>query len=199
MTTTATHGGAWLDARAAARLQRRVGEGLHRARAAGTPALVSVTTELAGGHDPSAIVAASRRDGEPWFCLEQPDREAIAVGALGAVRTLEASGPGRFEELAGRWRALAGVALADEAPGTPAAGLVALGGFAFAPDGGAAPTWRGFAPASLVVPDISLARRGRSTWLTVNLDVAPDDTEAEAVARVERRLCRVARGGAAAV
>ncbi len=186
-----TEASAWLPARAAARLERRVGEGLRRARAAGGTVLVSVTAELSGEHDPSAIVVASRRVGEPWLCLEQPDRDAIAVAALGAVRTLEASGPGRFESLAGRWRSVAADALADEASGAPAAGLVALGGFAFAPDGGAAPIWSGFAPASLVVPEVSLARRGRSTWLTVNLDIAPDDTEAGAVARVQRRLAEL--------
>jgi salicylate biosynthesis isochorismate synthase len=191
MTAVATGRGAWLDARDAVRLRRRVAEGLRRARAVGGTVLVSVTAELRGEHDPSAIVLASRRAGEPWLCLEQPDRDAIAVAALGAVRTLEASGPGRFEELAGRWRSVAADALADEVSGAPAAGLVALGGFAFAPDGGAAPMWRGFAPASLLVPELSLARRRRSTWLTVNLEIAPDDTETGAVARVEQRLAEL--------
>jgi menaquinone-specific isochorismate synthase len=172
-------------------MRRRVAEALHRARATGAPALVSITVKLPGEHDPSAIVAASRRSGEPWFCLEQPDRDALALASLGGIRTLEASGPGRFDELAGRWRELAAAALADEAPGAPGAGLVALGGFAFAPDGGASPMWSGFAPASLVVPELSLARRGRSTWLTVNVDVAPDDADAEAVARVDRRLAEL--------
>jgi isochorismate synthase len=188
VTAVGTEGPAWLTARAAGRLRRRIVEGLNRARAAGTPVLVSVTTELAGDHDPSALVAASRRGGEPWFCLDQPDRDAIALAALGAVRTLEASGPGRFDDLAQRWRALAAAALADEGPGAPGAGLVALGGFAFAPDGGASPVWSGFAPASLVVPELSLARRGRSTWLTVNVDVAPDDTAGDAETRVAARL-----------
>src|SRR5450755_3980066 len=197
MTAVATDGGAWLDARGAARLRRRVADGLHRARSAGTPALVSTTVELPGERDPSAIVAASRRAGEPWFCLEQPDRDAIALAALGAVRTLETSGAGRFDELARRWRALAADARADEAPDAPGAGLVALGGFAFAPDGGASPMWSGFAAASLVVPELSLARRGRSTWLTVNVDVAPDDTDAEAVARVDRRLAELREVGLA--
>jgi salicylate biosynthesis isochorismate synthase/menaquinone-specific isochorismate synthase len=195
VTATLSDGGAWLEVRSAARLRRRVAEGLRRARAAGAVALVSVTAELPGEHDPSAIAAGSRRADEPWFCLEQPDREAIAVAGLGAVRTLEAAGPGRFDELAGRWRALAAAALADEAPGAPGAGLVALGGFAFAPDGGASPMWSGFAAASLVVPEVSLARRGRSTWLTVNVDVAPDDTDAEAVARVGRRLAELREVG----
>jgi isochorismate synthase len=195
MMAVATDGGAWLDVRSAARLRRRVAEGLQRARATGTPALVSITAELSGDRDPSAIVAASRRAGEPWFSLEQPDRDAIALAALGAVRTLEASGPGRFDQLADRWRALAAAALADEARGAPGAGLVALGGFAFAPNGGAAPVWSGFAPASLIVPELSLARRGRSTWLTVNVDVAPDDTGAGAEARVDRRLSELREDG----
>ncbi len=34
-----------------------------------------------------------------------------------------------------------------------ARGPVAVGGFAFAPDGGASPAWAGFEPASLVVPE----------------------------------------------
>jgi salicylate biosynthesis isochorismate synthase len=195
VTATLSDGGAWLAARSAARLQRRVAEGLRRARAAGASTIASVTAELPGEHDPSAIVAASRRPGEPWFCLEQPDRHAIALASLGAVRTLETSGPGRFDALAARWRALAAGAVADEAPAAPGAGLVALGGFAFAPDGGASPMWSGFAAASLVVPEVSLARHGRSTWLTVNVDIAPDDTDAEATARVGRRLAELREVG----
>ena len=64
-------------------------------------------------------------------------------------------------------------ALAVGEDGPPGSGLTAVGGFAFAPDGGAAPAWHGFAPASLIVPEVSLARRGDTTWLTVNAAVAP--------------------------
>jgi isochorismate synthase len=38
------------------------------------------------------------------------------------------------------------------------------------------------------VPEVSLARRSATTWLTVNGDVAPDDTVDDARARVSRRL-----------
>jgi salicylate biosynthesis isochorismate synthase/menaquinone-specific isochorismate synthase len=65
---------------------------------------------------------------------------------------------------------------------------VALGGFAFAPDGGESDHWSGFAPASLVVPEVSLARHGGRATVTVNLELAPDDTTADALARVELRL-----------
>src|SRR5205807_1246033 len=86
--------------------------------------------------DPTAVAVLSRRPGEPWFCLEQPDRDGYAVAAIGSVRTLEARGRGRFQHVARRWSALAAGALADAPDGPPGAGLVALGGFAFAPAGG---------------------------------------------------------------
>jgi salicylate biosynthesis isochorismate synthase/menaquinone-specific isochorismate synthase len=159
------------------RLGDHLQQGSARARRIGAPTLVSVTRALDAEIDPSAIVCAARRADEPWFCFEQPDRERIALAALGTVRMLEATGAGRFAELAERWRTLAQNAIvdADGADDAPGAGLTAVGGFAFAPDGGAAPVWRGFAGASLAVPELSLARRRRRTWLTLNLEVAPDD------------------------
>jgi salicylate biosynthesis isochorismate synthase/menaquinone-specific isochorismate synthase len=193
-TRPARAGGPRLGERTRERLGRRAQRALRRARsrtAGGAPVLLSVTETLTGAHDPSAIVAASRRRGEPWFCLEQPDRDAIALGALGSVATLEASGPGRFDELAARWRGLAAAAVTDEVPGAsaaPGSGLTAVGGFAFAPEGGGSPVWSGFAPASLVVPEVALARRGDMTWLTVNASVAADDTAEDVLARVDARL-----------
>ncbi len=141
-----------------------------------------------------AIVAGARRGGEPWFCFEQPDRDGSAIAALGAVRTLESRGPGRFADVARRWRELAAAAFTDPPGGPSGAGLAAIGGFSFAHDGGAPPAWEGFAPASLVVPELSLARHGSQVWLTVNVDVAPDDTVADALARVARRLGELRAG-----
>jgi isochorismate synthase len=193
MTQTAARaaGAPWLSAGQVARLERRLDTGLRRARATGSSTLISVTAAVHGDTDPSAVVAASRRPGEPWFCLEQPDRDRAAVAALGQVRALEAAGPERFLQVATHWRTLLSGVLADDPAGPGGSGLVALGGFAFAPDGGASPRWNGFAPASLVVPELSFARRGTETWLTVNLDVAPDDTAADALGRVQRRLAEL--------
>jgi salicylate biosynthesis isochorismate synthase/menaquinone-specific isochorismate synthase len=169
-------------------LENRVGEALRRARTSGAPILLSSTIELLPAVDPVQVAAASRRPGEHWFSLEQPDRQGWALGALGCVRSLEARGSGRFAELARRWRALLSAAITDGEDPAPGSGLVALGGFAFAPDGGASPEWAGFAPASLVVPEVSLARYGDRTAMTINLEVAPDDTVGEALARTTRRL-----------
>ncbi|MGH2869298.1 MAG: isochorismate synthase, partial [Solirubrobacteraceae bacterium] len=67
-------------------------------------------------------------------------------------------------------------------------GLIAVGGFAFAPEGAASRAWQGFAPASMIVPELSLARQGEQTTLTVNAEIAPDDDDRDVVAAVEGRL-----------
>ncbi|MGH2914310.1 MAG: isochorismate synthase [Solirubrobacteraceae bacterium] len=183
---------AGLPAAGFARLERRLELALRRARASGVPAIASITSELTDRSvDPTEIVCASRRDGEAWFCLEQPDRGGSALAALGAVAMLEAEGEDRFVALAERWRELAGAALADDVDGPGGTGLVAVGGFAFHQTGGGSPPWRGFAAGSLVVPELSLARRDGRTWLTVNVAVAPDDDADGAGERVRRRLAEL--------
>ncbi|MBV9339188.1 MAG: isochorismate synthase [Solirubrobacterales bacterium] len=178
----------WLNADASRRLERRLDAALRRARGTGTPSIASITADAAAGVDPTAVVVASRRSGEPWFCLEQPDREGYAVAGIGCVRALEARGVGRFGHVAKRWAAIAADASADDPDGPPGSGLVALGAFAFAPDGGASARWEGFAPASMVVPEVSLARRDKRVALTVNVEVAPDDTMEDLRGRVAARL-----------
>jgi salicylate biosynthesis isochorismate synthase/menaquinone-specific isochorismate synthase len=178
----------WLDETAWRRLAQRLEVALRRARASGVGVLAGLTEVASRTADPTAIVAASRRPGEPWFCFEQPDRDGWALAGVGGVRALEAGGADRFAALAARWRKLVGDALTDPSDGPPGSGLVALGGFAFAPDGGGSPRWEGFAPASLLVPECSFARRAGETFVTVNVSVSPDDTVQELLVRVERRL-----------
>jgi salicylate biosynthesis isochorismate synthase/menaquinone-specific isochorismate synthase len=180
-------GDLWLDRDARRRLERHAAKAVRRARADGQ-ALAAVTVALGGDVDPAAIVAASRRPGEPWFVLEQPDAGGAALGALGCATALEAAGRDRFREVARAWRALASAAAADSPDGPPGSGPVALGGFAFAADGGQAPHWSGFAPASLHVPEVALARRDGEARLTVCALATPDDTPEDLVARVDARL-----------
>jgi salicylate biosynthesis isochorismate synthase len=181
----------WLDGAAQARLERHIEVALRRARATGAVALASATASLTNAIDPSAVVAASRLPGEPWFCLEEPQRERFALVALGSVRTLEPERPGRFAELSRRWESLAAGAVADEPAGVAGSGLIAVGGFAFAPDGARSPAWSGFAPASLTVPEIAICRRGSELTLTVAVAVQPDDTAADAVGRAQLSLSRL--------
>jgi menaquinone-specific isochorismate synthase len=178
----------WLDVEAWRRLERRIDAALRRARASGASTICSMTVRTAGVSDPTALVSGSRRRGESWFCFEQPDRAGAAIAALGCVRRLEADGPGRFGQVSERWRALASGAVAGDRSGPPGSGLIAIGGFAFAPDGGASSGWEGFAPASLIVPELSVARGAGSVTLTVNAEAAPDDTAEDLLDRIAARL-----------
>jgi len=173
---------------ALSRVEQLLGPAIRRARSIGTATILSATAPAREISDPGALVAGSRRPGEHWFCFEQPDRAGSALASLGCVRALESSGHDRFGAIGSRWRAIVRDAVSDFSGGPPGAGLVAHGGFAFAPEGGGSPAWRGFAAGSLLVPELSLARSGDQTWLTINVEVAPDDTHADVRARVRERL-----------
>ena len=185
-----------LQGRDRERLLARLTEAVGRARAGGGEVLAGVTVRVGAEVDPSAVAAASRRAGEPWWCWEQPDREATALGALGALVELEASGPRRFAAVAARWRALVGDALFDPPDGPRGCGPVAVGGFAFADEGGTAPHWAGYAPASLHVPEVALARRGEDVRLTVSALARPDDVPEQLLERIEARVAELRAGTA---
>jgi salicylate biosynthesis isochorismate synthase/menaquinone-specific isochorismate synthase len=177
-----------LDTAVAPALTARCERAVRRARRSGREVLVAHTARVGSRIDPSAVAVASRVAGEPWFCFEQPDRHAAALAAVGSVRRIEASGPRRFAEVAAVWRELVASAEADAPDGPPGAGLVAVGGFAFADDGGASHGWSGYPPASLTVPEIALARRGSDVRVTVAALAAPDDVPEELAARLSARL-----------
>jgi isochorismate synthase len=190
---TEEHGLA-LHGAARAELLLRCERAVRAARRGGRGVLAGLTVRVGADVDPSAVVFASRGPGDDWFCLEQPDRDGAALATLGCVTRLDAGGPAthgsdaRFRGAAADWRDLAGRAICDAPDGPPGAGLVAVGGLAFAPDGGAAPHWSEFGAATLTVPELALARRGRDVRLTVAALAAPDDVAEDLVARVEQRL-----------
>jgi salicylate biosynthesis isochorismate synthase len=174
------------------RLAERVGAAVARARRTGRQTLATLSLPLPGGVDPTAVVCASRREGEHWFVLEQRDRESAALAGLGEVVRLEADGARRFADVAERWRALCSDAVGEDGGGVEAGGPVALGGFAFAPNGGAAPHWSGFQPASLIVPEVALRRSSHdgepSVRLTLAMLASPDDVPDDLHARACERL-----------
>jgi salicylate biosynthesis isochorismate synthase/menaquinone-specific isochorismate synthase len=168
-------------------LKTRAERAVRRARRVGRPVLLGFTTRVGAEVDPSAVVFSSRAAGEDWFCFEQPDRDGSALAALGTVTRLTSTGADRFTRVAADWRELTAGAVADAPDGPPGAGLVALGGFAFAPDGGHAPHWAGFDAADLIVPEVALARRGDDVRLTLAALVAPDDVAEELADRLVAR------------
>jgi salicylate biosynthesis isochorismate synthase/menaquinone-specific isochorismate synthase len=186
-TTQASSSPFALPAQERSRLTARLEAGVRQARRRGR-ALVALTWGVSDCIDPSAVVLSTARAGEPWQCFEQPDRDRAALAVLGAATTIEERGEGRFERAAAAWRALVGESLADPPDGPSGAGLVACGGFAFAPDGGSAPHWSAFAAASLVVPEVAIARRGDDVRITVAHLVEPDDDPVGLLGTIERRL-----------
>ena len=158
------------------RLRARAAEGVGRARRSGE-CLVAITVALAPGVDPTAVVVASRRAQEAWFCLEQPRPRPLRAG--GRSGALPSSTMRRRALRAGRARS--GVSCCAAATRAARRRPLAVGGFAFAHDGGSTPPWAGFEPASLHVPEAALARRGGQVRLTAAAVVAPDD-DPEAVA-----------------
>ena len=140
----------------------------------GRRTLVSVTKEVEVD-DPCAVVFASRLASERWFCWEQPDRE-FALAGLGVAHEATSRGERRFEEVADECLRLGDHPVLEEPRGLPAgAGPTWLGGFAFDPEGGASSTWSSLPPASLVLPQVSLCRRGERAFLTVNAVVRPGE------------------------
>jgi salicylate biosynthesis isochorismate synthase/menaquinone-specific isochorismate synthase len=172
---------------ARARLRSTLAAAVHQTRRGGER-LAAVSWRVWGKVDPSAVVFASRLGGEPWFCLEQPERDGAALAGLGAAVTIEERGPQRFQRAAARWRALAASACSEQPQGPPGAGLVAAGGFAFADEGASALHWSAFACASLVVPELAIARRGDEAWCTVAVLARPGDSADELERRIEARL-----------
>ena len=145
---------------------------LDRAAERGRRTLVSVTGEVEIG-DPCAAAFASRLASDRWFCWEQPDRD-FALAGIGVAHEASSRGEERFAEVAEECLRIGGDPVLVEPRGLPAgAGPVWLGGFAFAADGGSTRTWSSLAPASLVLPEVSICcSRGRS-FLTVNAVVSP--------------------------
>jgi menaquinone-specific isochorismate synthase len=166
-------------------LHASLSEALVRAAARGRRTLVSVTAQVENV-DPCAAVFASRLASDRWFCWEQPDRE-FALAALGVAHEATSRGPRRFDDVARE--CLSGEALADEPAGLPAgAGAVWVGGFAFDPEGGGTSPWSSLAPASMVLPELSICRSGGGTFLTVNAVVRPRDDPAAKAEALGARL-----------
>ena len=181
-----------LSAAARALLAERAEWAVGAARRQRAPALAAVTVPIPAELDASAVVLRARGPDDRYFCFEQPDRDGFALAGLGCAIALEASGPGRFREVAVRARDLGRRAYVDDpasdADRPAAAGPVFVGGFAFAPDGGANPEWAELSPASLTLPEVALVRHRGQARLTISLVADVDDVAEALVERAERRL-----------
>jgi isochorismate synthase len=141
------------------------------------------------GLDLSAAVLAAKRTTDRYFCFEQPDRDGFVLAGLGQAALLEASGPERFRDVAAEARELGRGAMTDGLDEAPmGSGPVFIGGFAFAHDGGATPEWSSLTPASLVLPEVSLARHRAEARMTINVVVDGDEAPEALMERVHERV-----------
>jgi isochorismate synthase len=167
-------------------LLEALAEGVRRGRRA----LVSVTVEV-DFDDPCAAVFASRLASDRWFCWEQPDR-GFALAGMGVAAEAASRGNGRFEDVAKDALRTGRDAVLDEPAELPAgAGPVWLGGFAFDPEGGGSSTWSSLAPASMVLPELSICRSGERAFLTVNAVVGPGDDAEQRAEALSARLAGI--------
>ena len=192
--SVATKAPRWLGESGWRRLRDRAQSAVHAARRHGhAGTLISVSERLDGAVDPSPVVIGSRRPDEHWFCFEQPDRDGTALAALGCVHEVA---PGQAASGALRWSIAAGASSSRwhsriRRPARRARGSSPSEPLRSPPAAAASPTWRGFEAGSLIVPELSLARRAGETWLTVNVMPEADDTVEAVVAGVERRLAEL--------
>jgi len=157
--------------------------------------LVSLTVAV-GSCDPSAIAFGSRMAADRWFCWEQPDRDGFAVAGIGSAHEVVSRGEGRFDDVVSDCADIAANRLADEPGDLPAAaGPVWVGGFAFAPEGGATAPWSSLPPALVHLPELSIARVAGIGYLTLSAVVSPGDDPAERAARLRSRLASVREHG----
>jgi isochorismate synthase len=170
------------------RLEKRAEDAVGMARRGGGPAIASVTVPVTGVPDPSAAVLVGRRPEDWWACLELPERDGFALAGLGEAAVIEESGGERFQRAAAAAAALGRRLLGDEPRGPGGSGPVLVGGFGFAPGGGASPEWTPFAPVRLTLPELALARTDGETLLTLSVAAEGDETPAELIERALGRL-----------
>jgi salicylate biosynthesis isochorismate synthase/menaquinone-specific isochorismate synthase len=141
------------------------------------------------GIDPCAAIFASRLASDRWFCWEQPDR-GFALATLGVTHEATSRGERRFADIARECLGGRGEAIVDQPTGLPAgAGAVWAGGFAFDPEGGDSSAWSSLAPATMVLPELSICRSGGEAFLTVNAIVNPGE---DPTRKVDELIARAA-------
>jgi menaquinone-specific isochorismate synthase len=171
-----------------------VAEALARAVTLRRPVVASVTVAVDAGTDVAACVFASRGAEERYFVWEQPERDGFAIGALGAAVTIDSTpGPDRFASASEQAADVLRNAVIEADLSLPAAGPVWVGGFSFAPGGGGTPEWRSYPEALLVLPELTLVRRGDEVAATTNALCRPGDDLDELAERLLARLAGLRR------
>ena len=161
---------------------------------AGDRGLVSVTVELDGDLDPTAIAAGSRLASDRWFSWAQPDR-GFGLAGLGTAAEVVSRGEGRFADLAAGCSRAMHDRVAEEPTALPAgAGPVWATGLAFSPAGGSSSIWSSLPPALAVLPEVSVARSDGRSFLTASAMLGPGVAVEAVLERIAGRLASLRAG-----
>ncbi len=138
--------------------------------------LATATARIAPVDALAVFACAAGKERVLWM---QPSEDA-GLAAVGVAARFTGTGAARFKQVAEAWReAMASSQVATDSA-SPAAMPLALGGFAFDPEGrDAAGPWSAFPDAELVVPLVQVWTQGGACWLTVNARSPADANEAE--------------------
>jgi salicylate biosynthesis isochorismate synthase/menaquinone-specific isochorismate synthase len=160
--------------------------------------IAAVTVRLDAGIEPLAHVEAARGPGEHWSAFVQPARDDFSLVTLGTAATVTTAGADRFDHAAEGCGAMLEAALLDDLhddpDSPPGSGVVWIGGFAFLDSQPSTDIWRESGALELSVPAAAIARRGgehAQARLTLVVEVQPDSTTAEELAKVEALVERL--------
>ncbi len=165
--------------------------GQQRARLRRRAILVSVILRVPGV-DPLTFFESGAGMEESASFWSTPGR-TIAMAGVGVAHMLQASGPGRYEQVNSAWQALQMDAVIDSPAGTVprGAGPVLLGGFSFDPRRVATAAWEGYPDGLLVLPRFLLTCVHGVAWLTINTLVRPDDGVSDSQDSVSQDSARI--------
>jgi isochorismate synthase len=151
------------------------------------PTHLSAATGSAEPFDPIAVYWAAVEAGLEAVLWLRASEDLAMVG-IGHAWSVEAEGESRFASANAAWQAVAD-SLGPDDPSLPrGVGPVALGALGFTgrrPPAG--DVWEPFGAASLVLPEVILARTGGGSWITT---MTPRAREADARRAHERLLAR---------
>lgn len=147
-----------------ARLAKNIDAALTKARDRGRGVVAAITVPLRAGIDPLEHISTAREDDEPWTTFIQPARNDLSIATLGAAAVVEASGEGRFADLARNCGEMLEAAevddLFDDRDAPPGSGVIWCGGFAFNDDEPWGDAWHETRAAQFVLPRAAISRSG---------------------------------------
>ncbi len=181
-----------------ARLAKNIDAALTKARDRGRGVVAAITVPLRAGIDPLEHISTAREDDEPWTTFIQPARNDLSIATLGAAAVVEASGEGRFADLARNCGEMLEAAevddLFDDRDAPPGSGVIWCGGFAFNDDEPWGDAWHETRAAQFVLPRAAISRSGGdqpAARLTVAIYVQPDDQTNALLDSTERLVERL--------